>query len=458
MATNRSRRLRMVPLLLAFAFWPGLSASQELKPADPEQIHELEQRIAELEARLLGQVEEEATGEQIQPESVDRTAPQAVDLSEREVPYPGAPSDQHVLARPWWANLSVGGFAAVAHLDSGDAGTRPHGGFLIKESSFFVDAAAWEDISFFFEVQVNRLGKDAEKLVRTGEAHAHLRNLLKGRGSDLLGLKVGRVDIPFGEEYLRQDASDNTLISTSAPYPYGFDEGVVVYGTLKGLGWIAAVTDGTDAQSAEDNPAKAFNLKFYGDPSSALYLSASYMRNGQAGKSAFEFGGSHFEPVGASHRSTNGVSGSDMVNATLFEVDAEYALGGRVNLAGSFGRAMVDDQDDTFDRDISWFSVQPHVTMTNSSYAVLRYSEIGTYDSDRGYHFDGKTTAGGNGSFGYDTERFRRLSVGVGWRPNPRVVVKGEVGYDWFDLIDGASTSGVGEDRLLTGGELVLIF
>lgn len=458
MTTNRGRRLRIVPLLLGFACWPGPSAGQDLKPATAEQIHELQQRIAELESRLPVQAEGEVAGEQSRPESVDGTASQGVDLSEEQVPYPGAASDLHVLARPWWTNLSVGGFAAVAYLDSGDAGTRPHGGFLIKESSFFVDAAAWEDISFFFEVQVNRLGKDPEKLVRTGEVHAHFRNLLKGHGENLLGLKVGRVDIPFGEEYLWQDASDNPLISTSAAYPYGFDEGVVIYGTLKGLGWIAAITDGTDKQSVEDNPAKAFNLKFYGDPSNSLYLSGSYMRNGKAGKSAFEFGGSHFEPVGASHRSSSGASGSDMVNATLYEVDAEYAFGDRVALAGSYGRAMVDDEDDAFDRDLSWFSVQPRLTMTQSSYAVLRYSEIGTYDSAQGYHFDGKTTAGGNASFGYDTERFKRLSIGVGWRPNPRVVVKGEVGYDWFDLIDGASTSGVGEGRLLSGAELVLIF
>jgi hypothetical protein len=321
-----------------------------------------------------------------------------------------------------------------------------------------VEATAWEDVSFFLEVQANRLGKDPEKFVRTGEVHAHFRNLFKGHGENLLGLKVGRVDIPFGEEYLWQDASDNPLISTSAAYPYGFDEGVVLYGTLKGLGWIAAVTDGTDTQSVEDDPAKAFNLKFHGNPSDALYLSGSYMRNGKAGKSAFEFGGSHFQPVGASHLSTVGASPSDMVNATLYEVDSTYTFGKHVALAGSYGWAQVDDQDDTFDRDLRWFSIEPRITMTQGHYIVLRYSEIGTYDSDRGYHFDGKTTAGGNATFGYDTERFQRLSVGVGYRPNPRVVVKGEIGYDWFDLIGAAPPNAADANRLLTGAELVLIF
>ena len=43
-----------------------------------------------------------------------------------------------------------------------------------------------------------------------------------------------------------EDASDNPLISNSGAYPCGYDEGMVAYGTLKGLGWIASLTDGRD--------------------------------------------------------------------------------------------------------------------------------------------------------------------------------------------------------------------
>ena len=425
-----------------------------------EEVHELRLRIAELEAKPPDTVPESDDDEsETELASAEPMRTRGVDLSDERVPYTAASSDLHVLARPWWNNWDLGGFVAVAYLDSGNDGTRPHGGFLIKESSLFVEAMAWEDVSFFLEIQSNRLGKDSEKFVRTGEVNAHFRNLLRGGNDDtLLGLKVGRVDIPFGEEYLWQDAGDNPLISTSAAYPYGFDEGVLVYGTLRGVGWIAAITDGTDAQSVEDDPDKAINLKFYGNPSEALYLSGSFMRNGRASKSAFEFGGSHFQPVGVSRLSSVGESASQMVNARLYELDATYTFGEPFAFAASFGQAFLDDQDDAFDRDLTWFSIEPRFTIGSGKYALLRYSEIGTYDSTRGYQFDGKTTAGGNAFFGYDTRRFRRLSVGVGWRPNPRIVVKGEVGHDWFDVIDAAPTSGVGEDRLLTGVELVLVF
>lgn len=182
------------------------------------------------------------------------------------------------------------------------------------------------------------------------------------------------------------------------------------------------------------------------------------MGNGRAGKSAFEFGGSHFQPVGASHLSSTGISDSRMVDATLYQVDAEYDFGERASVAWSLGRGLIDDADNVFDRDLTWFSVQPQVSIAPSSYAVLRYSEIGTYESGGGYHFDGKTTAGGNSAFGYDVRRFRRMSVGVGWQSNPRVVLKGEVGYDWFDLIDDAPLVESNTHRLLTGAELVLIF
>ena len=40
-------------------------------------------------------------------------------------------------------------------------------------------------------------------------------------------MKLGRIDIPFGDEYLWQDAIDNPLITNSAAYPYGWDEGIL---------------------------------------------------------------------------------------------------------------------------------------------------------------------------------------------------------------------------------------
>jgi hypothetical protein len=255
----------------------------------------------------------------------------------------------------------MSGFAAFDLLATGKHGKNAEGGFIVKETTIWIEPQVWDDISVFFELQVNRLAKDDSLAARTGEVHVHFRDVWKSECGGTLGIKVGRIDIPFGEEYLWQDSIDNPLITQSAAYPYGFDEGVLLYGsTADGLGWLLAVTDGTDERSIEDEWDKAVNVKFYGSPSENFYLSSSFMRNGRAAKSAFEFGGSHFQPVGASHPSTLGLSPSSLVDALLYEVDAKLSCDNGAYIAMSFGQAFQDDNVNAFDRKFLWYSLQRH--------------------------------------------------------------------------------------------------
>ena len=383
----------------------------------------------------------------------------AVDLSGEELPslYEEVAAT-HVLARPWYQNIDISGFGAVWLVDSGKDGTRPHPGFVIKESSLFVEAEAWEEVSFFFEIQTNGLQRDHSASVRTGEVYAHFRNVLKKWGDDLLGLKVGRVDIPFGEEYLWQDAPDNPLISNSAAYPWLWDEGIVLYGRFRGIGWVASVMDGTLARSQEDGPDKAVIAKVYGKPREPLYLSASLMRNGDTTRGALLLGGSLFQPVGAGGASSVGSSPSEKVDALLGEVDAKYRISEKAALELSLGRALVNDQEDAFDRDLTWFLMQPRYNFTENVHAVLRYSEIGTYDSGQGYRIGGEFLAGGNEAFGYDARRLQRFAAGLGWRLNFHTMVKLEVGRDWFEVIDSSPFDPGGDDRKVFALELAVSF
>lgn len=394
-------------------------------------------------------------------EQNDSTREDLIDLSGEEVPSLEAESAAHVLARPWYKNIDITGFGGAGFLDTGEEGTRPNGGFLIKEASLFLEGDVWADATFYLELQTNRLGEDTTLSIRTGEVYVHFRNTLKKWGRNSLGIKVGRMDIPFGEEYLWQDASDNPLISNSASYPYGWDEGVVVYGKISGVGWILAMTDGTLKRSIEDHPSKAFNVKVYGNLWEPFYLSASLMHNGMSGRSAIEFGGSHFEPVGVKHKSSVGSTSSEKIGAFLYEIDARYSLGEFARhgyMLGSFGRAFLKDRNEAFSREWSWVSIEPFFRITQKSYIVAKYSEIGTYNSEEGYHFDGKTTAGGREAFGFDTKRFRRFSLGGGWQPNPHVIMKMEVGRDWYYLIDPSGFDPHNDKRKLIGFEVVAIF
>ena len=424
----------------------GWTVRAVAQPRD-DSLDALERRVDALEARLSDDRGEDAAGE------VDLT-PRSVPAEELLLHGDGEPS--HPLARAWFQRFHFGAFGAFDFLVTGADGKHPDGGFIVKETSLFVEADVWTDVSFFVEIQTNRLGKDDSLFVRTGEVHAHFRNVLRAWGDDLLGIKIGRIDIPFGEEYLWQDAPDNPLITNSAPYPYGWDEGILFYGSIGSRsGWVAAVMDGTDERSIEDNFDKAVAIKIHAQPSDGLYLSLSAMRNGRAGKSAIEFGGSHFEPVGASHPSSIGSSPSSKVDGYLYELDAKYDLSTDAYVSASFGQAFVDDRASAFDRDFLWFTLEALYRFHSNAYFVGRYSEIGTYSSTEGYHFDGKITAGGNAAFGYDARRFRRLSVGLGWNPFPGVLIKAEGGADWFDVID-ASALPDSDERFLAGIEVVI--
>ena len=184
------------------------------------------------------------------------------------------------------------------------------------------------------------------------------------------------------------------------------------------------------------------------------------MATGDASKSAFEFGGSHFEPVG-DDRTGRPISSSSEVDAKLIEIDAikDFRIASlKAELSLSLGAAKQKDDDSEFDRDIYWFSVQPLLNFNPRWYTVLRYSEIGTYDDSDGYHFDGKTFAGGNKAFGYGVQRFRRLGLGLGWTPNPRVRAKLEIGKDWYKLIDGAMADADNKNRSFMGVEVAVGF
>jgi len=384
---------------------------------------------------------------------VDLTGEEFTSIDEKDV--------SHILANPWSKNIKISGFGGFGFVKTGTAGTRPNGGFIVKETSLFIEADVWGDISYYIEIQTNRLGQDSTLFIRTGEVYIHFRNLIKFQSNNTLGLKIGRIDIPFGEEYLWHDASDNPLISNTVYYPYGWDEGILLYGNVSKLNWIIAIMDGTFERSVEDHPSKAFVSKIYCNLFDNFYISSSFMSNGITNKSAIEFGGSHFEPFGVGHNTTKGKTASKKISANVFEVDTKFGFGKFErygHIAFSIGNAYLKDQNSIFNRHFKWFSIEPLLKIGGKGYCIARYSEIGTDDKNKGYSFDGKTTAGGLKSYGFDTHRLSRLSVGGGWNFNSRMIMKIEVGHDQFVLIDDSSLNANNDERYLVGIEMVVKF
>lgn len=362
-----------------------------------------------------------------------------------------------VLGRPWYQNLRLSGFAAFWLARTGRNGTQPDAGFLVKEATLFVEAEAWENVELFYEVQIPPPRQDGSTPVRTGELYVHLRGLLGRWGEDLVSLKVGRFDLPFGEEYLWQDAPDNPLVSNSAAYPWLWDEGIEAHGRLRGLSWAAAVTDGTFRRSQESGPGKTLAAKVGGRPWPGLFLSASLMKSGQTSGGPLKVGGTILRPVGSGWDSSAGISSSASVDGLYWELDAGLMPVRRLRLDLTLGQVWIDDAVARFDRRLTWFAVQPVYRPSPSFHLAARYSEIGTYDAGEGYCIDGEFLAGGQEAFGYDARRLRRWAAGIGWSPNPCTRVKLEVGADRFWVIDGSPAASA-TDRGVVVGEMAVTF
>lgn len=433
--------MRMLAAALVAAFPTTLLHAQEPTPNDSSpEVRALRERLDELERRL------------------NQPGAGAIDLSDREVAASSVAADGTTLGRAWYENFDVWGFGALRYIDTGSAGEDRHGGFKVPQAALYIEAHAFEDTSVYVDLQLVPFAHDGDKVTRTGEIYLHQRNLWRNESGDSMGLKAGRIYIPFGEEYTRFRAPDNPLISVSAPFPYGFDEGVELYGTNDNLSWIAALTDGSDERSERDGVAKSFNGKLSGYVCESLYLSGSLMWNGEHAESAMELSGSHFEPVGAGGSSSAGTSPSEEVSASLYQGDARWQIQDDVELGLALGHARIHDDAPGFDRSLTWFSIEPRFQITPRTFATLRLSEIGTYDDQEGYHIDGEPLAAGNDAFGYDAQRMQRLSVGIAHEPNPKTVLKFEVGRDRYWLIDGASAASTEDSRDFIGIELVVSF
>jgi hypothetical protein len=381
--------------------------------------------------------------------------PEPVDLSDDELSSLPAANSNHVLSRRWFENIDLSGFAAVTYLDTGGTGTNRHGSFLLKEATLFLEAEVWEHASLFTEIWLQRyLYGDR---FSANELHFRLDGLFAGENGRGLGLKVGRFELPFGEEYLRWDAHETPLIVFSAADPYGVDEGLELFGAAGPVGWIASLSTGTFGNGADDAAGKLVAAKLYGDVGSDLYLSGSVLSSGKTAQSALTLSGNAITPVGAAGSSTLGASPSDEVAALCWEVDARIAAKRCANLYLGLGRASIDDDAEAFDRELTWFLLEPAVRLTDEVELVLRYSAIGTFDDDEGYLFRGKIAAEGE-DLGYDARSLRRLAAGARWTVNPHVAAKLEVGHDWFDLIDASPLDDENDERLYFGVELVASF
>jgi hypothetical protein len=319
--------------------------------------------------------------------------------------------------------LNISGEGGVGFFHSQTEGSFPNAEFRVDEAKLFLEAPVWDDVYFFAELNL-ATRESGDLNLRVGELYLDFENVSKLWGRDRqLNVRVGRMDIPFGEEYLTRDAIDNPLISHSLMDFWGVDEGIELYGSLGKFSYAAAVQNGGVSVTRDFNADKSVIGRLSYDPTRRLHLSASAMRTGDLDAqndyiSELWFGGGWFRSIGS--------PATTKFHANLVQGDVALQFS-RGHLKAFGGWARYDDNDPNGDnrRDIYYYSVEGVLDVTRKFYAAARFGQIfagGGYplpgNADMGkYFFD---------PFGPQAEKLWRLSLGLGYRFNRHLVVKAE--------------------------------
>ncbi len=323
-----------------------------------------------------------------------------------------------------YGKVHISGEGGAGLFETGSEGFAPNAEFRLDEARLFFDAQAWNNIYAYFELN---LQTHEEANVFLGEAYVDAEDVsqLWGRPGQL-NVRIGRMYIPFGEEYLYRHSIDNPLISHSLSDLWGYDEGVEVYGAAGKFGYVAAVQNGGEQPARDFTADKSLAGRLSYDPNQHLHFSLSGMRTGDltAGgdrMSAIWFGSSFFFPLG---------SATDF-HANLAEADIVWHLSrGYVRAFGGYVR-YNDNLDNS--RNIYYYTVEAVHDVTKKFYAAARFSQI--------IAPDGYTILGNSNPAEYWpgplTDRIWRLSLGVGYRWNHNFILKGEYSLERGKEVDG---------------------
>lgn len=324
---------------------------------------------------------------------------------------------------PGWLQLGkvhVSGEGGVGFTHTTRQGEGRHAEFRVDEARLFIEAPIGLDVFLFSELNL-ATREQAGLNLQLGELYLDVENVSKLWGQErMLNLRLGRLDIPFGEEYLMRDAIDNPLISHSLPDFWGVDEGAEVYGRLGQVAYVLAVQNGGMPTEANFTADKSVTGRVSYDPARWLHLGASAMRTGDLNvqndkMSQLWFANGFFRSLGSSN--TTGF------HANLVQGDVQVRLArGHFGASGGFIRYGDNDPRACNGRNIYFYSLEGVHDLTRKLYAGARFSHILAQD---GFPLVG------NGDFGEYfyrelTRDLWRLSLGAGYRWNPNLVFKVE--------------------------------
>lgn len=361
---------------------------------------------------------------QQQNDRLDALAKKVQELEAARPEPANAGSDEAVPARSGlnFGRVNLSGEGGVAFLNTGEEGFAPHSEFRVDEARLFVEAPIWDEVYAYGEAD-GATRENTDLGLKLGELYLDFQDASRLWGKDgQLNVRAGRLDIPFGEEYLTRFAIDNPLILHSVPDLWGMDPGIELYGTLGKFCYVVAVQNGSDANGVQDfDGDKSVAGRIGYDPAPWLHFSVSGMRTGDLNApkdkmSALWIGNGFFRSLG----STNGTT---TFHANLVEADVTARWSsGHVGAFGGYARYGDNDPTANNARGAFYYSVEGVQELPHRFYAAARFSGITAH---QGFPMVG------NGNFGnyffreLSTELWR-VSLGLGYRFNDRLVIKAE--------------------------------
>lgn len=378
---------------------------------------EQQSQIAELKARL-----------DLQATQVERQEVAIQDLQDAPAPIPSAGP------RRTEDRLIISGEAGFAFF-AGEANNEfPNEEFRVDDARLFIEAQVSRNAYLVSTLELFRRESGIES-IEVGSLFLDLENVFGPDYGHLFNLRIGRFDIPFGQEYLNRYVMENPLISHSVADLWGIDQGIELYGDQGPFAYAVAIQNGGTPLLREFDSDKSLTGRVTYDLSDSFQLSGSLMRTGDidvAGDTQSELwiGNVVFLSLGSAQ--------TTKFWADLAQLDFNYKWKGG-QLAGSIGKAWYDNNDPLGDssRDFDFFSVEARQEISDNFYAAARFSSM---QVDGGYPFAGNGSRSIYLFGGTLTEKLDRLSVGFGYVPMEDLLFKLE-----YTIEEGEETGG--QDR-----------
>jgi len=329
-----------------------------------------------------------------------------------------------------FGKVHLSGEGGVAFFHTGEKGPYPNSEFRVDEAKLFVEAPIWKDVYFFTELNIT-LREDPSIYVQVGELYLDFENLSRFWNRDgQLNLRVGRFDIPFGEEYLTRDAINNPLVSHSLSDTWGIDEGIEIYGSIAKVQYTLAVQNGGHPSLRDYDADKSITLRIGYDPVPQLHVSVSAMRTGALATTGDQFSELWFG--NAFVRSLD--FGATRFQANLLEADAQFRWSkGYLRGAGGYLKYNDNGSSDT-QREVYYYYVEGLQHLTSRLYAAARWSQMIPH---HGYPIAGDGSWG-EYFFGGFTRIISRLTAGAGYRLNHNLLLKAEYTFNTGREVNGA--------------------